>query len=305
MFERISPATGLRPSWRSRLAALAFDARRRAGRLRLHETRAGRFAVPLLEGGPASDEVPVVLLHGFSDTKDSFVDVARLLTGSRRVILPDLPGFSDASQPVDHHYDLPGISEVLFEALQRYGLGRAHLVGNSLGGAVAAHMTLEHPQWVQSLCLVGSAGVAMPIPSALQRHIEAGHNPFVIRSEDEYAPFVRMVVERMPPGSSLVMSLMAQRFFARREMNSKILEELLEGDFDLTERLAELDVPTMILWGDRDRLVDLSAARVFHRGIRDSRLVVMHGIGHCPQVENPRGTARRILENVARAEARS
>ncbi|MEM7154212.1 MAG: alpha/beta hydrolase [Myxococcota bacterium] len=305
MFERISPATGSRPSWRSRLAELAFDARRRIGRLRLHETRAGRFVVPLLDGGPPSDEAPVVLVHGFSDTKDSFVDVARLLTGSRRVILPDLPGFSDASQPVDHHYDLPGISEVLYEALRAYGLGPVHLVGNSLGGAVVAHLALEHPQWVRSLCLVGSAGVAMPIPSALQRHIEAGYNPFVIRSADEYGPFVRMVVERMPPGATLVQSLMAERFFARRAMNQKILDELLEGDFDLTERLPELDVPTMILWGDRDRLVDLSAGRVFHRGIRDSRLVVMHGIGHCPQVESPRGTARRIVENIARAEERA
>lgn len=255
----------------------------------------------MLVGGPTS-RAPLVLLHGFSDTKDSFVDVARALTRSRRVILPDLPGFSEASQPVDHRYTIPAIADVLMQALRGSSPGGVHLVGNSLGGAVAAWLTVERPGWVRSLTLIGAAGVRMPVPSAMQRHIEGGHNPFVIRGEEEYLAFLRFVLERMPPLPGPMARTMARDFVARRAMNEKILAEIVEDALDLTDRLSEIDVPTLVLWGDRDRIIDLSAARVYHRAIARARLVVMHGIGHCPQVEAPRATARRILETVAAAE---
>jgi abhydrolase domain-containing protein 6 len=290
------------PKARSRLVRLVLGARRHASGLRLRPLRAGRFELPALVGGPAHDAVPLVLLHGFSDTKDSFVDVARVLTRTRRVILPDLPGFSDASQPVDHCYTIPSIAAVLVEALRELAPAGAHLVGNSLGGAVAAYLGLEHPQWVRSLTLIGAAGVRMPVPSAMQRHIEVGHNPFVVRGEDEFPAFLRFVLERVPPLPGPVARAMARDFVARAAMNEKILAELVEDGLDLTERLAEIVVPTLILWGDRDRLIDLSAGKVYHRAIPRARLVVMHGIGHCPQVEAPQATARRILETVAAGE---
>lgn len=286
----------------ARLARLLLGARRRASRVRPVSLRAGRFEIPALVGGPAHDAQPLVLLHGFSDTKDSFVDVARVLTRTRRVVMPDLPGFSEASQPLDHRYTIPAIAEPLAEALRELAPAGAHLVGNSLGGAVAAWLGLEHPRWVRSLTLIGAAGVQMPRPSAMQRHIEAGHNPFVIRHESEFPAFVRFVIERAPPMPGAVLRTMARDFVARRAMNEKILAELVEDGLDLTERLSRIEVPTMLLWGDRDRLIDLSAGHVYHRAIPGSRLVVMHGIGHCPQVEAPGATARRILETVAAAE---
>ncbi len=283
----------------SKLLRLVFGARRRVSGVQLRALRAGRFDLPTLVGGPAHDATPLVLLHGFSDTKDSFVDVARLLTPSRRVILPDLPGFSEASQHADHHYTVPSMAALLVEALRELAPGGVHLVGNSLGGAIAAYIGLEHPQWVRSLTLIGAAGVRMPVPSAMQRHIEAGHNPFVMRREEEYAAFLRFVLERVPPLPGPVARRMARVFVARRPMNEKILAELVEDDLDLTERLAAIEVPTLLLWGNRDRLIDVSAGQVFHRRIPQARLVVMHGIGHCPQVEAPRATARRIMETVA------
>jgi abhydrolase domain-containing protein 6 len=286
----------------ARLARLVLGARRRVSRVRPTSLRAGRFRIPALVGGPADDPRPVVLLHGFSDSKDSFVDVARVLTRTRRVVLPDLPGFSEASQPVDHRYTIPGIAAVLEEALRGLAPHGVHLVGNSLGGGIAAWLGLEHPRWVRSLTLIGAAGVTMPRPSAMQRHIEAGHNPFVLRDEAEFSAFLRFVVERMPPLPGPVLRAMARDFVARRAMNEKILTELVEDGLDLTERLRGIEVPTMLLWGDRDRLIDLSAGRVYHEAIPGARLVVLHGIGHCPQVEAPRATARRILETVAAGE---
>jgi len=279
-------------------------ARRRLGRVRPAHARSGRFEIPLLVGGRSDDPRPVVLLHGFSDTKDSFVDVARGLGRSHGLILPDLPGFSEASQPMDHRYTIGELARLLADALRERCPEGMHLVGNSLGGAVAAAMTLEYPERVHSLTLVAATGLRMPVPSALQRHIQAGHNPFVVQDEQGYPAFLRFVLERVPPIPGPLMRVMARRFVARRAMNEKILAELIEDDLDLTDRLGEIEVPTMVLWGDRDRLIDLSVGRAYHEGIADSRLVVLHGIGHCPQVEAPRVTIRRIAQTVARAERR-
>lgn len=279
-----------------------LGARRRASGVRLHRLRAGRFEIPALVGGPVERGLPLVMLHGFSDTKDSFVDVARAITRTRRVILPDLPGFSEASQPLDHHYTVPSMGAVLVEALRELAPDGVHLAGNSLGGAIAAWIAIEHPQWIRSLTLIGAAGVPMPVPSAMQRHIAAGHNPFVVRGEEEFPAFLRFVVERVPFMPGPVMRAMARDFVARRPMNEKILGELVADDLDLRERLREIEAPAMVLWGDRDRLIDLSAGRVYHQLIPRARLVVMHGIGHCPQVEAPGATARRILETVAAGE---
>jgi abhydrolase domain-containing protein 6 len=284
------------------LARLLLDSRRRLGRVRPLSLRTGRFHIPALVGGPADDPLPLVLLHGFSDNKDSFVDVARVLTRTRRVVLPDLPGFAEASQPLDHRYTIPGIAEPLIDALRELAPAGAHLVGNSLGGAIAAYLGLEHPRWVRSLTLIGAAGVDMPVPSAMQRHIEGGHNPFAVRGEDELHGFLRFLLERRPWLPGPVARAMARELVARRAMNEKILAELVEDGLDLTERLPGIEVPTLVLWGDRDRLIDLSAGRVYHGAIPRARLVVLHGIGHCPQVEAPRATARRILEIVAAGE---
>ncbi len=264
---------------------------------------AGRFEIPALVGGPPGDALPLVLLHGFTDTKDSFVDTARLLTPRRRVILPDLPGFSDASQPDDHCYTIPSIADVLADALREVAPRGAHVVGNSLGGAVAACLALEHPDWVRSLTLIGAAGVRMPVPSALQRHLDIGLQPFVMRTEEEFAAFLRFVFERVPAMPGFVARHMARAQISRERMNDKILTDLLDHDLDLTARLHEIAVPTLVLWGNHDRLIDLSAGRVYHRGIAAAKLVVLDGVGHCPQVEAPGATARRILETVARAES--
>ncbi|MCH9683814.1 MAG: alpha/beta fold hydrolase [Deltaproteobacteria bacterium] len=286
----------------SRLVGAVFAARRRLSGLRLDELRTGRFRMPALVGGPPTQRVPVVMVHGFTDTKDSFVDTARLLTPTHRVILPDLPGFSGASQPLDHCYSVHSTAALLAEALHERAPEGIHLVGNSLGGAVAACMALERGAWVRSLTLIGALGVRMPRPSALQHHMQAGLSPFGLRGEEDYAGFLRFVLERVPPMPGFVVRQMARAQLARGAMNDKIMADLLDEGLDLTARLPEIKVPTMVLWGDCDRLIDLSAGRVFHQGIADAKLVVLSGIGHCPQVEAPRATARRIRDTVARAQ---
>jgi pimeloyl-ACP methyl ester carboxylesterase len=227
-----------------------------------------------------------------------------MLTGHRRVILPDLLGFGEASQPADFDYRLSNLAEILGDFLEGIGLHRYDLGGNSLGGAVSATLALQRPDAVRSLMLVASAGVRMPRPSPLQLQLDAGENPFVMSTFEEYQAWVRVVLELPPSIPIAVQRYLADDFIGRAPLNAKIMDQLLGSDEDLTERLPEIEAPTLLLWGDRDRLIDVSAGRVFHRELPDARMVILHGVGHCPQLETPRKTARVFREFLASVERR-
>lgn len=283
------------PSPRVRLPATVIDrlfsARRYASRLRLERRRVSSVDLPYLIGGAGE---PVVLLHGFGDNKDSFVDTVRDLTRRHTVVLPDLPGFGDALAPPGFEFTLHGFARVIGGLIDAVGLGPVHLGGNSLGGAVSAALALERPELVRSLTLIGSAGVQMPRPSALQRRMEAGDNPFVIESFEEYEALMRFVLERPPPIPWPIRRHLADGFIARAELHQQIMENILAGQWDLTEELDRIGVPALALWGDRDRLIDVSAGRVFHERLPRSRLVIFHGVGHCPQYEVPERTGSLV-----------
>lgn len=273
-----------------------FSARRYASRLRLERRRVSGIDLPYLIGGAGE---PVVLIHGFGDNKDSFVDSVRELTRRHTVVLPDLPGFGEALAPVGFEFTLQGFAGVIAGLVDALGCGPVHLGGNSLGGAISTCLALERPNLVRSLTLIGSAGVEMPRPSPLQRRLEAGDNPFVIESFEDYEALMRFVLERVPPVPWPIRRHLADGFIARAELHQQIMENLLEGQWDLTDELDRIGVPALALWGDRDRLIDVSAGRVFHERLPRSRLVIFHGVGHCPQYEVPQRTGTLVERFVA------
>lgn len=274
------PPVGLPTSWIDGVVAL----RRVAAGLRREVVSAHGFEIPYLVGGEGE---PVVFLHGMGDNKDTFVDVVRLLEGQHRVYLPDLGGFGESPYRDDFCYDLGSLTDVFAAWCDAVGLGCFHLVGNSLGGAVATSYVLRDPMRARSLMLVSSAGVAMPIPSLLEQRMEQGLNPFVVRTSADFDALMELVAERQIPLPGALRRYLADDCIARADMHAKIWEDLLEDEVDLTPDLDGITTPTLILWGDCDRVLDLSAGRVFHEKIPGSRLVILHGVGHTPQHEVP------------------
>lgn len=270
-----------------------FELRRRAAGLRRKAVQLGRFTIPYLEGG-SPNGTPLVMVHGFNDSKDSFAETVRALGPGYRIVMPDMPGFGEASAPLDFTYDLYALADLLGKFFDAVGLPGAHTVGNSLGGAVLVQLALSRPELVRSLSLVSAAGLRMPTPSPLQLRLDAGENPFVVDTHEGYEAFMDLVLERPPPIPAPIRRHMAEEMMGRAGLNAKIMDDLLEGDIDLTPELDALDVDTLLLWGDRDRIIDISAGRVYHERISRSRMVIFHGIGHCPQYECPDRTGHYL-----------
>ena len=279
-----------------RMVDALLAARRRAAGLRRASVEIDGFTMPYLEGGSGET---VVLLHGFGDNKDSFVDAVHRLRARHRVVMPDLPGFGEASYRDDFDYRLTNMAAVMRRFIAAVSDGPVHLVGNSMGGAVVTRLAIDHPDAFASLTLVDAAGVVMPTPSPLQRRIDAGENPFALQHESEYDAWIAFVLQRVPPMPWGVRRHFARQFVARAPIHRKILDDMLRPDDDLTAELADVRTPTLVIWGSEDRLIDISVAHVLHERIRDARLVLLHDVGHCPQYEVPDRTADLLARFVA------
>lgn len=272
--------------------------RRHAAGLHRRVVTVNGHAIPYLDGGRGET---VILVHGFADNKDTFVDLAAMLTPHYRVLLPDLLGFGEASRPDVFVWHPEVFTDVLATWINAV-CGRSakvHLGGNSLGGGVVIDYALKHAERLETLTLISSAGIKMPRQSYLRLELDQGRNPFVVETEAEYVELLDLLFGAPPPIPGALRRYLAGKFIADGPAYTKILQDLLVHEVDLTPRLPDLTMPTFLLWGDRDRFIDVSAGRLAHQQIPDSRLVVMHGVGHAPHLEAVEDTGVLLLRFLA------
>jgi pimeloyl-ACP methyl ester carboxylesterase len=279
----------LRPIWL--LKAMQRSVRRR-GRLTAKSVRVGNWDWPYLEGGPA-DGIPVVLVHGFGSDKDSWGLYGAQMTGDYRMIAPDLPGWGENVRDPSQSYDIATQAERLGQFLDALGIDRCHLGGNSMGGFIALRFALDHPQRLRSLTLFNNAGVVGPDKSELQIDAEDGSNPLAIQSADDVRRILAYIMHKPPRVPGQLRKAIYGEFAKNAELSEQIFWSIAEDGLQrpLNDRLSEVSVPTLIIWGKHDRLIDVSCAHVLHQGIVNSELAIFDDIGHVPMMENPAASA--------------
>jgi pimeloyl-ACP methyl ester carboxylesterase len=276
---------------------------RRKGGLVSKTIRVGDLDWPYLEGGDPAG-VPLVLVHGFGGDKDNWAFYAPYLKGPYRLIFPDLPGFGDTVRHPELNHSGAAQAERLGHFLEALGIERCHLGGNSMGGYIALLFALAQPNRLRSLTLFNNAGVLGTQPSDLQAMIEAepGASPLVPRSPDELRELLTFVVFRPRPIPGRFLAVLYNDFAAHRLLLDRIFAQLADDmlNHPLNDRLGEVAVPTLIVWGRHDRLIDVTSAEVQHQGIAGSELVVFEDVGHVPMMEQPARTAQHHLPFLAK-----
>lgn len=266
--------------------------RKMAGLNTLRTTVDGHDIV-YLDGGRGD---PLLLVHGFGADCDAWPLLAMHLNSRFRIIAPDLPGFGDSSRRPDAPYSLDDQLRRLEGFAAALGLTRFHLAGNSMGGYLAAHYAARHPGQVMSLWLLAPAGVSTAEESELQQLLARGDNPLLVNTEADFRRLLNMCVARAPYVPGAVVKALAARAIADRAFHNKLFDELFASASPLEGVLEGLPVPTLIQWGDKDRLLHVSGAQVLHRLLPNSQLCLMNDIGHVPMREDPQGSARAFLE---------
>jgi pimeloyl-ACP methyl ester carboxylesterase len=247
---------------------------------------------------------PVVMLHGLGATKISLLPTVGALAERFRCIAPDLPGFGDSDKPIGAAYDPPFFAAAVVDLLDRLGIERAHLVGNSLGGRIALEVGMHHPERVLRLGLLAPslawrrdrrwAGVLRFVRPELglvqlapERITEAFVRRLIPGADDGWAAagvdeFLRAY--NTPRGR-------AAFYAAARQI---YLEEP-DGDAGFWPRLRTLEPDALFVWGKRDRLVPIGFARHVSDAVPGARHRELD-CGHVPQLERPRETHRALAE---------
>ena len=281
---------------------LAAATRAEAKRYGLTERRVdvGDTSLAVLEGG-AAEAPAVVLLHGYTADRVVWMRFAKHLVRDHRVVVPELAGHGASGFTSGTGFSASAQAERVVAVMDHLDIGGAHVAGNSMGGFVAATLALAHPERVASLLLSDAVGVASPEPSEAEVLIREGRNPFLFDDVAAFPAFYAMTMARPPFVPGFVRAALAEDYVSRRGQH----EEIFTDFFDvatLDDRLGEITAPTLVMWGEQDRLVHPSTARVWADGIAGARTVLYPDAGHMPMLELPRRTAtdyRAFLDRVA------
>ncbi|MDI1301308.1 MAG: alpha/beta hydrolase [bacterium] len=263
------------------------------------EVEGGDARLMTYQGGPAAPLGTVVMIHGYSADKDVWVRFARHFTSRYRVVIVDLPGHGDTPFDPALHYDTVSQAARVLRVMDVLGIRRAHLVGNSMGGFIAARMAHDHGDRVASATLMDAAGVISSLPSEMDRMVAAGRNPFEVSTQEDFRRFYGMTMAKAPwvPGATL--DFIGARYIAQRAQLARIFRDFHHVGL-LDDSLASIHVPVLVMWGAQDRLVHVSAAAKWAKGIPGARRVIYDDLGHMPMVEDPARSAHDVLAFIER-----
>ncbi|NNF66824.1 MAG: alpha/beta fold hydrolase [Gammaproteobacteria bacterium] len=245
---------------------------------------------------------PLLLLHGFSAERDHWNRVARYLRGQFRVIAPDLPGFGSSSQDSTLDYSIESQVDRLEAFIDQLGLTRLHLGGSSMGGAMAAVYAARHPDRVLSLWLMAPAGVTSGQQSEMEKILLSGaEHPLIPNNRQQFEDTLDFVFMKRPFLPAPVRGYLSRDAIERENLRQQIFDDLLDDGgrairTSINDRVKDLAVPTLIVWGDADRVLHPDGAEALRALLTYPTVDIMPGVGHLPMLELPMPTAERYLK---------
>jgi 3-oxoadipate enol-lactonase len=241
---------------------------------------------------------PLVLIHGLNGDLTGWALVAPELSKRNRIILVDVRGHGGSSKP-DEPYSIKGFSEDLYGFLGRVKIPRAHLLGLSMGGAIAQQFALDHPENVRSLVLVSTFSHvdahARQAFTRLRRRLDESGYPAFFDEVIKLAFTPAFVAANPGPIAEL------------KEKRARINSPAAIGRatnacmaFDLRDEISRISLPTLIVSGREDIFTPIHLAEQIHKAIRGSEWTILEGVGHNLYIEKAPELARATLEFLSR-----
>jgi pimeloyl-ACP methyl ester carboxylesterase len=257
--------------------------------------------------GEDGEREPIVLVHGLAGQWQNWLENIPRLAQERRVVALDLPGHGLTPMPREQ-ITISGYGRYVNALCEQLGLGQVDMIGNSMGGFVAAEVAIQVPERIDQLVLVSAAGIAsadvakMPVMTvgrvmrALASHGTASLDRS-IAARPRSRHHTLALVARYP--SRLKADLAYEGFF-KGAGKPAFLDALRAAlNYDFRDRLPEIRQPTLIVWGENDSIIPVRDAHEFERLIPDSRKVVMRATGHVPMAERPSTFNELVLDFLA------
>jgi pimeloyl-ACP methyl ester carboxylesterase len=232
------------------------------------------------EGAPL-----VVLHHSFGNR--GWEAIFEQLSQSFDVIVPDLPGYGQSERP-EWARSARDMAILVGRTLDRLDVRHAHVVGLGFGGWVAAELALQDPHRVDSLTLVGAAGIR-PREGEIADQVLIGHTAYVRLGFSSDESFARVMGEKPAPE-------VVELWDFAREMTARVTWKPWMFSLQLPHLLTEVTTPTLVVWGRDDAVVPLDCGRQYAEGIPGARLEIVDG-GHSVDLEQPERLAGLVAEH--------
>jgi len=239
----------------------------------------------------AGTGAPLILVHGLADDATIWDSVIPALSARFRVIALDQIGFGHSDKPL-LNYRVSTFVDFLDGFLTELKIEHVSLIGNSLGGWVAAAFALVHPGRIERLVLSDAAGYAALAKTMDPRAVSALRlasredirylGPLTFHDKRFYQDVDLAFKQRVTAGDGYTVG--------------RLLDSMIRGDDTLDNRLNVINRPTLILWGRDDKLIPLTFGERFHQEITNSRLQIIDNCGHMPQVECPDQFVTAVLQ---------
>lgn len=262
------------------------------GGYHVHYRDDGDAALPLL-----------VLLHGFGDSFTTWEGWVRELKSQFHIISVDFPGHGLTRAPQGSQLNAEALADFVDTFAISLELPEFAVAGNSMGGGAAWQLAVRHPQRVHALILLDAAGfpnekppAAVPLAFKILRY-RIGQT---LLSKIDNRPLIEEGLKTDVYDKSLITPVVVDRWaqLQRAPGHRPILMSIMmdPGAMPTATLLSTIKVPTLILWGENDPLIEPNAAKKFAAAIRGSKLIMYPRVGHLPQMEIPQQSAADAAE---------
>jgi abhydrolase domain-containing protein 6 len=270
-----------------------IDGQRKDADLTIKSVNIEGIRIVYAEGGTGDT---IIMLHGLVGNKETWFQFAKYFTSNYRVIIPDLPGYGESSKSLDININIMPQVEKLNLLAKELKLTKFHLAGVSMGGDIAGNYAADYPEMIKTLALFDSAGVKEPIKGEMTLLMEKGTNPFLIKDVNDFDKLMELLYFKPPEMPSFIKNyLVKQAINTTRDY--EIYKKKWKGKglwddwFILESKLNKITAPTLIVWGNSDKTINISCVPVFEKNINNSKSVIIKECGHVPMMEKPAETA--------------
>lgn len=240
----------------------------------------------------------LLLLHGIAGSSGTWIPVMRLLQRDYTVLAPDFLGHGRSAKPLGD-YSLGNQASGMRDLLHVLGIDRVTVVGQSFGGGVALQFAYQFPERCERLVLVDAGGLGREVSWLLRlatlpaaEYVMPIVFPAFVRNwGDSVANFIEARGVRHARGAEMWRSYRSLTAPDNRSAFVRTLRGVIDPGGQSVSAASRLylaaDMPTLIMWGDKDRIIPVSHAYQAHEAIPNSRLEIMEGLGHFPHAEDP------------------
>ena len=276
-----------------KIAGYMIDTARSKAGLTKKEIKIDDHNIVYLEGGKGPT---ILLLHGYTANKDMWIMFAPYLTKDYHVVIPDIPGFGESSMIEKASYDLSNQMSRLHKFAQALDLNKFHIAGNSMGGFFAGTYAVRYPDEIISVGLFDAGGVSFSGNSVVKKMMEGGENQLLLKDSNDITRLMSLIYANPPILPYPLKKVFIQTALTNRKFYEKERKEFFPSLYSLEKDLPKIKVPALIIWGDQDKILDISCVPVFEKGLKNHKTVIIKDCGHIPGLEKPQETATHYID---------